>query len=111
MTAEKIRIGGTEYLFENQNGGSSPLQLPKAPVYVKPKGKRAFPGFDPEAQKRAEEKAKEPKKAPGTSGRVRLYYTDPRDAAKVMALTADQSGIPINELKFISIMEQWNPES
>jgi len=44
-------------------------------------------------------------KAPGTAGELKLYDTDPRDAAMVMAIVADMLGKPLNELRFISIRE------
>ena len=44
-------------------------------------------------------------KAPGTAGDFKLYNTDPRDAAMVMAIVADSLGKPLNELRFISIRE------
>ena len=43
--------------------------------------------------------------APGTAGELKLYDTDPRDAAMVMAIVADELGKPLNELRFISIKE------
>ena len=43
--------------------------------------------------------------APGTAGELKLYDTDPRDAAMVMAIVADKLGKPINELRFKSIRE------
>lgn len=43
--------------------------------------------------------------APGSAGELKLYDTDPRDAAMVMAIVADTLGKPINELRFISIKE------
>lgn len=43
--------------------------------------------------------------AKGTAGELKLYNTDPRDAAMVMAVVADALGKPINELRFISIRE------
>lgn len=43
--------------------------------------------------------------APGTAGEFKLYNTDPRDAAMVMAIVADATGIPLNELRFKSIKE------
>ena len=47
-----------------------------------------------------------PKKlAPGTAGEVKLYDTDPRTAAMLMAIVADELKTPINELRFISIRE------
>ncbi len=44
-------------------------------------------------------------KAPGTAGDLKLYDTDPRDAAMIMAIVANQLGKPLNELRFISIKE------
>ena len=44
-------------------------------------------------------------KAPGTAGEIKLYDTDPRDAAMVMAIIADELKTPLNELRFISIKE------
>lgn len=48
---------------------------------------------------------KEPEKAPGSAGELKLYDTDPRDAAMIMAIVADTLGKPLNELRFISIRE------
>lgn len=47
----------------------------------------------------------EPVLAPGTAGELNLYDTDPRDAAMVMAIVADELKKPLNELRFISIKE------
>lgn len=46
-----------------------------------------------------------PAAAPGTAGELKLYDTDPRDAAMVMAIIADKLGKPLNELRFKSIRE------
>ena len=46
-----------------------------------------------------------PAAATGTAGELKLYDTDPRDAAMVMAIVADKLGKPINELRFKSIRE------
>lgn len=46
-----------------------------------------------------------PSAAPGTAGELKLYDTDPRDAAMAMAIVADKLGKPINELRFKSIRE------
>ena len=51
-----------------------------------------------------------PAKAPGTAGELKLYDTDPRDAAMCMAIVADTLGKPLNELRFISIREVKNDE-
>ena len=47
-----------------------------------------------------------PKKlAPGSAGDVKIYDTDPRDAAMIMAIVADKLQKPLNELRFVSIKE------
>lgn len=43
--------------------------------------------------------------APGAAGELKLYDTDPRDAAMVMAIVADTLGKPLNQLRFKSIKE------
>ncbi len=43
--------------------------------------------------------------AHGAAGELKLYDTDPRDAAMVMAIVADTLGKPLNQLRFISIKE------
>lgn len=43
--------------------------------------------------------------APGSAGDLKLYDTDPRDAAMIMAIVADELKKPLNELRFISIKE------
>ena len=43
--------------------------------------------------------------APGTAGDLKLYNTDPREAAMVMAIVADELQKPLNELRFISIRD------
>ena len=43
--------------------------------------------------------------APGSAGDLKLYDTDPKDAAIIMAIIADTLGKPLNELRFISIKE------
>ena len=44
-------------------------------------------------------------KAPGSAGELKLYDTDPRDAAMIMAIVANKLGKPLNELRFRSIKE------
>ena len=43
--------------------------------------------------------------APGSAGDVKLFDTDPRTAAMLMAIVADELKAPLNELRFISIKE------
>ena len=45
------------------------------------------------------------KPAPGSAGELMLHDVDPRDAAMIMAIVANQMGKPINELRFKSIKE------
>lgn len=42
-------------------------------------------------------------KAPGTAGDIDLYNVEPKTAAMIMAIVADELGAPINELRFVSI--------
>ena len=43
--------------------------------------------------------------APGTAGEVKIYDTDPKDAAMIMSIVADKLQKPLNELRFVSIKE------
>ena len=43
--------------------------------------------------------------APGSAGQIKLHNVEPRTAAMVMAVVADKTGKPLNELRFISIKE------
>ena len=43
--------------------------------------------------------------APGTAGEVKIYDTDLKDAAMIMAIVADKLQKPLNELRFVSIKE------
>ena len=46
-----------------------------------------------------------PKLAPGSAGQLKLYDVEPKTAAMIMAIVANQMGKPLNELRFISIKE------
>ena len=50
-----------------------------------------------------------PKAAPalaiGTAGECKLYNVGDREAAMLMAIVADRTGKPLNQLRFISIRE------
>jgi len=66
--------------------------------------KEAAPAAAPAAPVAAAPAA--PKKlAPGSAGEVKIYDTDPRDAAMIMAIVADKLQKPLNELRFVSIKE------
>ena len=43
--------------------------------------------------------------APGTAGQLKLHDVEPKTAAMIMAIVANQMGKPLNELRFISIKE------
>ena len=43
--------------------------------------------------------------APGSAGEIKLYNVEPKTAAMLMAIVADQIGKPLNELRFTSIRE------
>ena len=49
--------------------------------------------------------AAEPVYAPGSAGQLKLYNVEPKTAAMIMAIVANQMGKPLNELRFISIKE------
>ena len=59
----------------------------------------------PAAAPVAEEPAPAAPEAPGTAGCLKLYDTNPKTAAMIMAIVADKMGKPLNELRFISIKE------
>ena len=66
--------------------------------------KKASPAPAPAAPAAAPAPVEKPK-AKGTAGELKLYDTDPRDAAIIMAITAHRLGKPVNELRFRSIRE------
>ncbi len=49
--------------------------------------------------------AAEPQTAPGTAGQLKLHDVPPKTAAMLMAIVAEKTGKPLNELRFISIKE------
>ena len=68
--------------------------------------KKAAPAAETAAAPTAAAPAAAPKKlAPGSAGDVKLYDTDPRDAAMIMAIVANKLDKPLNELRFRSIKE------
>ena len=50
-------------------------------------------------------KVPEPKLAPGSAGEVKRFDVSDKEAAMIMAIVADQMGVPLNELRFKSIKE------
>ena len=68
--------------------------------------KKSAPAAETAATPAAAAPAAAPKKlAPGSAGDVKLYDTDPRDAAMIMAIVANKLDKPLNELRFRSIKE------
>ena len=49
--------------------------------------------------------AKEGKPGPRYTRELKLWDTDPRDAAMIMAIVAETTQIPLKELQFLSIKE------
>ena len=76
----------------------------KVLIAVTDRKKKAEPALAAAAPAPAAPAAKAPE-AKGTAGDVKLYDTDPKDAAMVMAIVADTLGKPLNELRFKSIKE------
>ena len=70
------------------------------------KSRKAAPAAETKPADAATPATAAPKKfAPGSAGDVKIYDTDPRDAAMIMAIVADKLGKPLNELRFRSIKE------
>ena len=67
--------------------------------------KKAAPAAETAAPTAAAPAAAPKKLAPGSAGDVKLYDTDPRDAAMIMAIVANKLDKPLNELRFRSIKE------
>lgn len=44
--------------------------------------------------------------APGSAGQIQLVDTSEKEAAMVMAITANKMGKPLNELRFVSIKKE-----
>lgn len=61
--------------------------------------------FMEKAEAPAEEMPVPAATASGTAGELKLYDTDPKDAAMIMAIVAEELKTPLNELRFISIRE------
>lgn len=82
MIMSRIMIASRQKKSAPAGNAAAPEQIPFEPIPVAP----APP-------------------APGTAGELKLYDTDPRTAAMIMAIVADKTGRPLNELRFISIRE------
>ena len=67
--------------------------------------KKAQPALEAAAPAEIPAPVKRDEPAPGSAGEIKLYTTDPKDAAMIMAIVADALGKPLNELRFKSIRE------
>ena len=74
-------------------------------VMVAKSRKAAVPAAEEKPAETAAAAAAPKKLAPGSAGDVKLYDTDPRDAAMIMAIVANKLDKPLNELRFRSIKE------
>ena len=63
------------------------------------------PPVAPVAAAPAAEPAKAEKPGPKYTRELKLWDTDPRDAAMIMAIVAETTQIPLKELQFLSIKE------
>ena len=68
-------------------------------------GDRRTKASAPTAKAAGEAPAPQAVPAPGSAGELKLYDTEPRTAAMLMAIVADELQLPLNELRFLSIRE------
>ena len=67
-------------------------------------GKQKMTFWKKKEQKQEEDTQNQEKQyAQGTCGELKLINTDERDAAMIMAIVADETNTPLNELRFKSI--------
>ena len=59
----------------------------------------------PAAAPAAAAPAVRPAEAPGSAGQIKLHNVPDKTAAMLMAIVADKTGKPLNQLRFISIRE------
>jgi len=88
-----VILAMASYFINKAKSAAAAAAVPAAAAPVK--------AVEPEA---APEPVKGPE-APGSAGELKLYDTDPRDAAMIMAIVADATGKKLNELRFKSIKE------
>ena len=77
-------------VMQNRKAAAAPVPAPKA---------EAAPAVAPAPAPKAGPPA------PGVAGELKLYDTDPKAAAMIMAIVADELKTPLNELRFKSIKE------
>jgi Na+-transporting methylmalonyl-CoA/oxaloacetate decarboxylase gamma subunit len=76
-------------------------------IFVALENKNASSAPDPIKAEPAAAAACEPAAptAPGSAGSLKLHDVEPKTAAMIMAIVANEMGKPLNELRFISIKE------
>lgn len=84
---------GSEKLKEKHPEWNDKLQNFRSKMTFWKKDKQEQSASAPESQPLAK----------GTCGELKLINTDERDAAMIMAIVADQTNTPLNELRFKSI--------
>ena len=58
-----------------------------------------------EVSESSKAEVKAPLYAVGSAGSVKTFFVEPRKVAMIMAIVADQTDIPLNQLRFLSIKE------
>ena len=109
----KVTLNGRTYEVEVEAGkamcvaeyeayapAAAPVAAPVAAAPVAAAPAAAAPAAAPVAAAPAA-----PVPAPGSAGQLKLYDVEPKTAAMIMAIVANQMGKPLNELRFISIKE------
>ena len=66
--------------------------------------RKELPAKDMKATPASKEQTQE-SVAPGVAGQIKLNNVEPKTAAMLMAIVAEKTGKPLNELRFISIQE------
>ena len=95
---DKINIGDLVAILEGNVAAAPAVSAPAAP-----KTEAAAPAAAPAAASAAPAVPNAP--APGSAGKIALHDVPDKTAAMLMAIVADRTGKPLNQLRFISIRE------
>lgn len=95
----KIFDGSEKLKTEHPEWGDKLNDVKNKMMFWKKNGKNANSTEDGQQNKSGETA----EVAKGTCGELKLINTDERDAAMIMAIVADSTGTPLNELRFKSI--------
>ena len=96
----KVTLNGRTYEVEVEAGKAMLLDEYEAIAPAAPAPAAAPVAAAPAAYADAPKKV-----APGSAGELKLYDVEPKTAAMIMAIVANQMGKPLNELRFKSIKE------